>query len=75
VRSVVRPRCGRSLAGVCRYAVAGLNYKTLTAIGETRLDMLDNVDAALFSIALNVILIPRTPSLALLSRPSSLISG
>jgi O-antigen/teichoic acid export membrane protein len=52
-----------------------LNYKTLTAIGETRLDMLDNVDAALFSIALNVILIPRTPSLALLSRPSSLISG
>lgn len=41
------------------HAVAGPNYKTLTAMGNTRLIMYDNIGAAALNVALNVVLIPR----------------
>ncbi|MDL5362765.1 flippase [Halalkalicoccus sp. NIPERK01] len=41
------------------HAVVGPNYKTLTAMGHTRLIMLDNAGAAGLNVALNVVLIPR----------------
>ncbi|WP_331235398.1 flippase [Natronorarus salvus] len=45
--------------GFMTHAVAGPNYKTLTAIGETRLVMYDNIGAAVLNVALNLLLIPR----------------
>lgn len=45
--------------GFFTHAIAGPNYKTLTAMGHTRLIMLDNVGAAGLNVALNIVLIPR----------------
>ncbi|ADJ13679.1 flippase [Halalkalicoccus jeotgali] len=41
------------------HAIVGPNYKTLTAMGHTRLIMFDNIGAAGLNVALNVLLIPR----------------
>lgn len=41
------------------HAVAGPNYKTLTAMGNTRLIMYDNIGAALLNLVLNLVLIPQ----------------
>lgn len=46
-------------AGFFIHAVVGPNYKTLTAMGHTRLIMLDNIGAAALNVALNVVLIPQ----------------
>ena len=45
--------------GFMTHAVAGPNYKALTAVGETRLVMYDNIGAAVLNVALNLLLIPR----------------
>lgn len=41
------------------HAVVGPNYKTLTAMGHTRLIMVDNIGAAALNVMLNLVLIPR----------------
>lgn len=46
-------------AGFFVYAIVGPNYKTLTAMGYTRLIMLDNIGAAALNVVLNIVLIPQ----------------
>lgn len=41
------------------HAIVGPNYKTLTAMGHTRLIMFDNIGAAGLNVVLNVVLIPQ----------------
>lgn len=41
------------------HVIAGLNINTLTAIGETKLIMYNNVFVALLNVVLNLVLIPR----------------